>query len=518
MSVQAAQPGCEFYDGPHYNANCNVGGYQRLHQQQPIHSVPHQPGGSQEKKPNLEELMTKFIAISKNRFQQTDTAIRNQQASIHNLETQIGQLSRMMVERQPGTLPSNTGSNPREHAKTITLRSGKELPSPSKPFTNDDSDVQVDELKKEDKPKEKEKGVVEEKEDSKKIPLRPYQPPIPYPAKLKQDKVDQQFALADLGASINLMPSSLFEELGLSTSKLTPTRMSIQLANGIPCLIRDKLKLLALADLGASINLMPSSLFEELGLSTSKLTPTRMSIQLANGTVKYPKGIIEDVLVKVNKFIFPMDFVVMDVNGESDVPLILGRPFLATSKALIDVSSGKLELRVDDESITFDLTKSLRYPYAHDGTVCSIDFIDDIMESQLQEMMIDDPLQVAMQENEDNLSNEQVLEQLEHLLAADVNDEKTGGFVNLDRSRVKKLKPSLEELPVLELKELPAHLMYAYLDEAKCLPVIISAHLTPEEREIVLCILRRYAKGFGYKTAGIPGINPSYCCHTPVTC
>ncbi|XP_048235672.1 uncharacterized protein LOC125371183 [Ricinus communis] len=202
----------------------------------------------------------------------------------------------------------------------------------------------------------------------------------------------------------------------------------------IPCLNGDKLKLLALADLEASINLMPSSLFEELGLSTSKLTPTRISIQLVDRTVKYLTGIIEDVLVKVNKFIFHVDFVVMDMNGESDVPLILGRPFLATSKALTDVSSEKLELRVDDESITFDLTKSLRYTYEHDGTVCSIDFINDIVESQLQEIMIDDPLQVAMQENEDNLSNEQVLEQLEHLLAADVNDEKTDGFVDLDRS------------------------------------------------------------------------------------
>ncbi|EEF39330.1 conserved hypothetical protein, partial [Ricinus communis] len=116
--------------------------YQRLHQQQPMHFVPHQPGGSQEKKPSLEELMMKFIATSENRFQQTDTAIRNQQASIQNLETQIGQLSRMMVERQPDTLPSNTESNPTGHAKAITLRSGKELPSPSKPFTNEDSDVQ----------------------------------------------------------------------------------------------------------------------------------------------------------------------------------------------------------------------------------------------------------------------------------------------------------------------------------------------------------------------------------------
>ncbi|XP_048229405.1 uncharacterized protein LOC125369945 [Ricinus communis] len=303
-----------------------------------MHYVPHQLGGSQEKKPSLEELMTKFIATLENRFQQADTAIRKQQASIQNLENQIGQLSRMMAERQPGTLPSNTQSNPREHAK-------------------------VDESKKEDKPEEKGKEAVEENEDSKKIPLRPYQPPIPYPAKLQQDKVDQQFEC-----------SAVFQ------SKIPIKRRDLG-SFTIPCLIEDKLKLLALADLGASINLMPSSLFEELVLSTSKLTPTRMSIQLADRTIKYPKGIIEDVLVKVDKFIFPVDFVIMDMDGESDVPLILGRLFLATSRALIDVSSGKLELRVDDESITFDLTKSLRHPYEHDGTVCLIDVIDDIVES-----------------------------------------------------------------------------------------------------------------------------------------
>ncbi|XP_048229171.1 uncharacterized protein LOC125369889 [Ricinus communis] len=492
-----------------------------------MHSIPYQPRGSQDKKPSLEELMTKFIATLENRFQQTDTAIRNQKASIQNLENQILQLSRMMAERQPGTLPSNTESNPREHAKAITLRLGKELPSPSMPFTNDDSDVQVDESKKEDKPEEKGKEAVEEKEDSKKILLRPYQRPIPYPTKLNQDKVDQQFAISQMLKYAKFLKEILsnkrkLEDLGLVTwnaecsavfqSKIPVKRCDLG-SFTIPYFIGDKLKLLALADLGASINLMPSSLFEELRLSTSKLTSTRISIQLADRTVKYPKGVIEDVLVKVDKFIFLVDFVVMDMNGESDVPLILGRPFLATSRALIDVSSRKLELSVDDESITFYLTKSLRHPYEHDGTVCSIDFIDDIVESQLQEMLIDDPLQVAMQENEDNLSNELVLEQLEHLLAADFNDEKTDGFVDHDSLGVKKLKPSLEEPPVLELKELLAHLMYAYLDEVKHLPIIISAHLTLEEREMMLCILRRYAKAFAYKTANIPGINPSYYLH-----
>ena len=106
----------------------------------------------------------------------------------------------------------------------------------------------------------------------------------------------------------------------------------------------------ALADLGASINLMPYKMFKQLGLGEPK--PTRMSIQLADRTIRFPRGIIEDVLVKIDKFIFLVDFVVLDMDEDSDVPLILSRPFLATARTIIDVGIGELTLRVGDETIT----------------------------------------------------------------------------------------------------------------------------------------------------------------------
>ncbi|XP_048232878.1 uncharacterized protein LOC125370630 [Ricinus communis] len=112
----------------------------------------------------------------------------------------------------------------------------------------------------------------------------------------------------------------------------------------------------ALADLGASINLIASSLFKNLGLSEPK--PNKMSVQLADRTVRFPKEIVEDVLIKIDKFIFLVDFVVMDMEGDSSIPLILGRSFLATSKAVIDVCDGKLQLRVGDETVTFNLSAS----------------------------------------------------------------------------------------------------------------------------------------------------------------
>ena len=110
----------------------------------------------------------------------------------------------------------------------------------------------------------------------------------------------------------------------------------------IPCLIGNLTVSNALADLGASINLMPYSIFAKLNLGEP--SPTRMSIQLADRSVKFPRGIVENMLVKVDNFVFPVDFFILDMDEDSEVPLILGRPFLATARALIDVYDCKLTL------------------------------------------------------------------------------------------------------------------------------------------------------------------------------
>ncbi|KAK5811900.1 hypothetical protein PVK06_027284 [Gossypium arboreum] len=112
----------------------------------------------------------------------------------------------------------------------------------------------------------------------------------------------------------------------------------------------------ALADLGASINVMPYKLFKQLGLGKPK--QTRMNIQLADKTIRFPRGIIEDVLVKIDKFIFPVDFVVLDIEEDSNTLLVLGNPFLATARMIIDVGKGDLTLRVGDETITLQARNS----------------------------------------------------------------------------------------------------------------------------------------------------------------
>ncbi|KAK5836570.1 hypothetical protein PVK06_012362 [Gossypium arboreum] len=139
----------------------------------------------------------------------------------------------------------------------------------------------------------------------------------------------------------------LNEECSAILQNKLPTKLKDPESFTIPCLIGSLNVEKALVDLGASINLMPYKMFKQFGLREPK--PTRMSIQLADRSIKYPRGIIEDVLVKVDKFIFFVDFVVLDMDEDVEVPLILGRPFLATAKAVINVGDGKLVLRVGDE-------------------------------------------------------------------------------------------------------------------------------------------------------------------------
>ncbi|XP_021759489.1 uncharacterized protein LOC110724378 [Chenopodium quinoa] len=111
----------------------------------------------------------------------------------------------------------------------------------------------------------------------------------------------------------------------------------------IPCMVNDIYFYKVLCDLGASVNLMPYSLYEKLGLK--KLKPSPISLLMADRTARLPKDVVEDVLVKVGELVFPVDFVVMDMKEDHKIPIIFGRPFLAASQALIDVPKGQVTIR-----------------------------------------------------------------------------------------------------------------------------------------------------------------------------
>lgn len=128
----------------------------------------------------------------------------------------------------------------------------------------------------------------------------------------------------------------------------------------IPCSIGNYDFGKALCDLGASINLMPLSVYKKLGLREAKLI--NITLQLADRSLTCPKGLIEDVLVKVDKFIFPADFIVLDMEEDKEIPIIFGRPFLATGRTIIDVQKGELTMRVQEDRVTFKVFKEIKLP------------------------------------------------------------------------------------------------------------------------------------------------------------
>nr|XP_009603146.1 uncharacterized protein LOC104098180 [Nicotiana tomentosiformis] len=145
----------------------------------------------------------------------------------------------------------------------------------------------------------------------------------------------------------------------------------------------------ALCDLGASINLMPLSIYKKLGIKRAR--PTSMLLLLADRTVKRPLGILDDVLAQVGKFVFPTYFVILDWQIDEEIPIILGRPFLATGRALIHCEMGEQKMRLNNEEIPFNVQRSMRSP-SEFANCTLIDAMDMIMEEDDEVLNAKDPL------------------------------------------------------------------------------------------------------------------------------
>ncbi|KAL0355632.1 UNVERIFIED_CONTAM: hypothetical protein Sradi_4010100 [Sesamum radiatum] len=340
-------------------------------------------------------MLSNFITAANTRFQ-------NQDASIRNLEVQIRQLVSMVSSRKEGQLPSDTEKN--QGSKSMqSLKSGKII-------GDDHPKEQVEEAQaqKEEEPQGKIRG------SPPKLNLDAIPPYIPYPSRIVKANLDKQFRnFLEIFKKIHIniplidalsqMPSyaKFWKEVisnkrkweGGETVKLNE-ECSAVLQNkllpklkdpgsfSIPCTIGNTNFDKALCDLGASVNLMPYSIFEKLGMH--ELTPTIITLQLADRSIKYPRGIVEDVLVKVGKFIIPVDFIVLDMEEDVNMPLILGRPFLATSRALIDVQKGQLTLRVNDEHLVFNVFKPTKYLHKNEHDICAINSINSSNGNNLQ--------------------------------------------------------------------------------------------------------------------------------------
>ncbi|KAK4729781.1 hypothetical protein R3W88_022769 [Solanum pinnatisectum] len=161
----------------------------------------------------------------------------------------------------------------------------------------------------------------------------------------------------------------------------------------IPCTIGMLQFAKALCDLGASINLMPYAIYKQLGLSEPKATIMRLF--MADRSIKHPVGILYDILVKVDQFIFLADFVILECETNAEILIILGRPFLATGKALVDIESGKLKFRVNNDEVTFNICKSMKQP-SNIHVVSTQDVIDEAVESVSHLICKNEPLESVL--------------------------------------------------------------------------------------------------------------------------
>ena len=218
------------------------------------------------------------------------------------------------------------------------------------------------------------------------------------------------------------------------------------------------------------------------------------------------------MLVKVGKFIFPVDFVVMKMEEDNQVPLLLGRPFLATEASLIDLQKGELTLRVGNEVVHFNLDKSKTQS---DVDVENCNAVDNSSPISF-DLIFDCNLHHSINKNKMNF---QYIESVDYeLLHSSLQNRETVLSLNENShenssSQEKKATKQKTSAEGLFLKELPSHLKYAFLEQEKGKPVIISAELTENEEQRLLQILRKYKEAIAWSIEDLKGIGPSICMH-----
>ena len=273
----------------------------------------------------------------------------------------------------------------------------------------------------------------------------------------------------------------------------------------------------ALLDLGASVNLLPYSVYVELGLG--ELEPTNITLQLVDCSVKISRGIVKDVLVQVNKFYFPVDFIVLDtqlvVNQRTQFPVILGSPFLATANAIIHCRGGLMPLSFGNMTVNLNIFNVIK-EIGDDEDVCEVNMIESVVQNYVDHVSYDDPLKSCLVSP--SCVEEVTTSELEFLHSIIKHSEvmEANGWAR----RFEKLPPiedrvlpSEEKPSKLELKPLPSHLNYAFLGVEDTFPVIISSSLEPDQENKLLEILRTHKNTIGWTIVDIKGISPLICTH-----
>ncbi|XP_073137151.1 uncharacterized protein [Henckelia pumila] len=407
-----------------------------------------------ENKSNMEDMLSKYIARNEMRW-------KNHDAMMQRVETQLGQLANQLSSRTLGTLPSDTEKNPKE-VNVIFVQQVMTVKT------------EEQEVKVEHTPKQVIFSPLKKGNKGKEDDLNSNVSSLPFPQTARQLNLDHQFKkfleiikklhvnipFADVLAQMSGYAKFLKEILAnkkkltnLDTVTLNEECLAVLLKK-LPPQLRD-----------------PGSFYVPCAISM--MEPTTMSLKLADRSIKYPKGIVENVLLKVNEFIFPVDFVVLDMDDDRETSLILGRPFLAISRALIDIQQRELILRLNEKQVMFNMFNNYYYP----------------------------------------MSNYSCLNFYTHSTCAGENVEvrntvkssslKMNGLTTISQNP----KLSIKEPPGLESQCLPSYLKYLTLEDSS-IPIIVSSSLAGQEETKLARLLCNYIHTMGWIIDDIKGLGP----------
>ena len=537
--------------------------------QGPPQYPPHQPpqGPPQYIPPhkrNLEDTLNQFMQTQmsyNNSSTQAFTDFKAQTTqSFEDLKGHIQKLTQSMSTHEKGKFPAqpkppqgqfqvgnpSTMETPQDQAKTVTtLRSGKKIdksirnmlipdPKPDsipanpstepEPATENDSDPMI----------EQEPEPSREEEPSCSIPA-------PFPHRLKNiQKANNQSEIYELFKQVKIniplldaiqqVPAYakflkdlctvkrsqnvqkrafLTEQASALLQHKTPPKYKDPRCPTVSCVIGNFRIEQALLDLGASVNLLPFSVYQQLGLG--ELKPTCITLQLADRSVTTPRGIVEDVLVQVDNFVFPVDFIVLDthpeVHTETPIPVILGRPFLATSNALINCRNGIMKLTFGNMTLELNIFDIAKHP-REDEEVGEIYSIESLIQAHLNDSFCEDQSESTLSKSDSSDSLEQ------NSIECPTLNVRTWApkFEEISSSGTKPLSSS-DRPPKPELKPLPSDLKYAFLGEDKSYPVVISSKITDLQESQLIEVLKSHKSTIGWTIADLKGISPLICNH-----
>ncbi|XP_070043065.1 uncharacterized protein [Nicotiana tomentosiformis] len=447
----------------------------------------------------------------------SDAQLASHNTSIRNLEVQMGQFSQTLNSRPKGALPSDTMVNPKGgkntwYAMTVTTRSGRGENAPTSSQIHHVDDEQV--VQGEEVPNnvmqtnnevhiEIDDNVEENQEDMN--PSRDHiidipepvvqkakaslpKPPPLYPQRLAKQNGENQFkkfiqimkslliivplveALEQIPGYAKFMKDLVMKKRSMNFETIKVTHQVSEIVHSItskledtgafiiPCTFGSAEFAKSLCNLGASINLMPYSVFKTLGIG--KPRTTYMRLQMDDRTMKRPLGVIEDVLVCVFKFIILADFIILDCEVDYEVPIILGRTFLATGKALCDMKVEELTFRVGNKKVVFHVCKSMWQPNGNE--VCSfMELVTDvIVDDTSATINVGDMLKSVLL-NFDDDEMDSFMECVNSLQGmGSYNHAPQKLSLDIENRKTPPTKPSIEEPPILELKPFPPNLWY----------------------------------------------------------